>query len=168
MYEIKIPRNRVAVLIGKNGQTKRKIEKQTSTSLEINSETGLVIITSEDSLKAYKTKDIIEAIGRGFNPHVALTLLNENNLLEIIQIQNFTGKSKKKLIRVRARIIGTRGKCRKIIEHITSTEISIFGKTVCIIGETENVNIARQAIEDILAGAPHAPVYKTLEQRMKK
>lgn len=168
MYEVKIPKNRVAVVIGKKGVTKRKIEKQTSTSLKIDSELGLVIIKSEDSLKAYQTKSIIEAIGRGFNPNIALMLLNESNILEVIQIQHFTGKSKKKIIRIISRIIGTRGKCRKIIEHITNTEISIFGKTVSIIGPSENVTIARQAIEDILAGAPHSPVYKILEERMKK
>jgi len=168
MYEIKIPKNRVAVLIGKEGKTKRKIEKLTSTNLKIDSETGLVIITGEDSIKTYQTKSIIEAIGRGFNPNVALMLLNENNIFEIIQIQDFTGKNKKKIIRIRARIIGTRGKCRKIIEHLTNTEISIFGKTVSIIGEAENVAIARKAVEDILAGAPHAPVYQILGERMKK
>ncbi len=167
IYELTIPKKRVAVLIGKKGSTKRKIEKITSTKLTIDSELGFVTIKGEDSLKAYQTKSVIEAIGRGFNPNISLSLLNENICFEIIPIQNFAGKSKNNLIRVKSRIIGTRGKCRKTIEAITNTEISIYGKTVSIIGELQNVLIAKKAIEDILAGAPHAPVYKTISYQLK-
>ena len=167
VYELTIHKKRVAVLIGKKGSTKRKIEKTTSTKLEIDSESGLITIKSEDSLKVYQTKSIIEAIGRGFNPNTALTLLDEENCFEIIPIQNFSGKNKNKLLRIKARIIGTKGKCRRTIEHLTNTEISIYGKTVSIIGELQSVLIAKKAVEDILAGAPHNPVYKTLELSMK-
>ncbi len=168
VYEITIPKKRVAVLIGKKGKTKTKIQQSTSTKLEIDSKEGLVSIKGQDPIKTYQTRSIIEAIGRGFNPDTALSLLNEENYFEIIQIQDFTGKNKKKLLRLKSRIIGTKGKCRRIIEHLTDTKISIYGKTVSIIGNIENVAIAKQAIEDILAGAPHAPVYKILEQRMKQ
>jgi len=168
VYELNISKQRVAVLIGKKGSTKRKIEKITSTKLKIDSELGFVTIKGEDPLTTYQTKSVIEAIGRGFNPNIALSLLNDDICFEIIPIQNFAGKSKNNLIRIKSRIIGTRGKCRKTIESLTDTEISIYGKTVSIIGELQNVLIAKKAIEDILAGAPHAPVYKTIELSIKK
>ena len=76
IYELNIPKKRVAVLIGTKGSTKRKIEKITSTKLTIDSELGFVTIKGEDSLKTYQTKSVIEAIGRGFNPNIALSLLN--------------------------------------------------------------------------------------------
>ncbi|NLU03443.1 MAG: RNA-processing protein, partial [Methanothermobacter sp.] len=41
---IKIPRERVGVLIGKNGAVKAKIERLTQTELEIDSETGAVTL----------------------------------------------------------------------------------------------------------------------------
>mgnify|MGYP001586548380 CR=1 FL=1 len=168
IYEITIPKKRVAVLIGKKGSTKRRIEKITSTKLTIDSELGLVTIKGEDSLKTYQTKSVIEAIGRGFNPNISLSLLKEDICFEIIPMQNFAGRSKNNLIRIKSRIIGTRGKCRKTIESMTDTEISIYGKTVSIIGELQNVLIAKKAVEDILAGAPHAPVYKTIELSIER
>ena len=167
-YELKIPKERIAILIGKKGETKKKLEELTKSKIDIDSKEGEVIIKGEDSLTTYQTKSVIEAIGKGFNPNISLSLLNEDICFEIIPIQNFAGKSKNNLIRIKSRIIGTRGKCRKTIEAITNTEISIYGKTVSIIGELQNVLIAKKAIEDILAGAPHAPVYKTIELLIKK
>ena len=81
-------------------------------------------------------------------------------------MSTFAGKSKDKLRRIKSRLIGTRGKCRKFIENMCEVHISIYGKTVGIIGKIENVQIARLAVQDILAGAPHGPVYKTLEEKM--
>lgn len=78
---VKIPKDRIAVLIGKKGQTKKEIEKRTKTKITIDSETGEVWITStketEDPLAVWKARDIVLAIGRGFSPERAFRLLNE-------------------------------------------------------------------------------------------
>jgi len=166
-YELRIPKDRVAVLIGKKGSTKRLIEQKTKTKLEV-STSGDVTLKGEDNIALFVTQNIIKAIGRGFNPDIALTLLDENNLLQIIPIKEFTGKSKKKFTRVKARLIGTKGKAKKIIEQTTNTEISIYGKTVSIIGPIENVDLAKRAIEKLLQGAPHAHVYKFIEAQKKE
>ncbi len=165
--QLRIPKKRIAVLIGKKASTKRKIEKLTNTSLEIDSVEGDVIITGEESLDCLICRNIILAISRGFNPDIALELINEDSCLEIIEIQDFTGKSKKKQIRLKARLIGTKGKCRSLIETLTNTCISIYGKTVSIIGNVENTALSRHAIEMILSGAPHGNVYKWLEKQKK-
>lgn len=167
MLELKIPKSRVAILIGVKGRSKRKIEKATKTKLKINSDEGLVEIQNPDNLSLFQTEQIIKAIGRGFNPKIALTLLNEENCFELIDMKEFAGKSRDKLKRIKSRLIGTRGKCRKTIETICDVHISIYGKTAGIIGKIEKVQIVRIAIQDILAGAPHDPVYKTLEERMR-
>jgi ribosomal RNA assembly protein len=162
--ELKIPRVRVGVLIGKKGSIKKLIEQKTKTKLEINEE-GDVIISSNDSLDIFITTTIIKAIGRGFNPDIALMLLNENYCLEIIEIKDFCGKSKKHFIRAKARIIGTEGKAKRIIEQLTKTEISIYGKTISIIGEFSTALLAKQAIEKLLQGSKHGNVYKFLEMQ---
>ena len=36
-YQMRVPKDRVAVLIGKNGSVKREIEKATSTKLKVES-----------------------------------------------------------------------------------------------------------------------------------
>ncbi len=162
--ELKIPKERTAVLIGKKGSTKRYIEKFTNTKLIIDSE-GDVIIQGEDSLDVYTTKNIIKAIGRGFNPKIALNLLEDDFCLEIIEIKEFSGKSDKKLRRLRSRVIGTKGKCRDNIERLTDTNISIYGKTISIIGSLENAAIAKEALERLLYGSEHGNVYKWLENK---
>ena len=50
--ELKIPKERVAVLIGEKGATKRKIQKQTKTKLTITSE-GDITIDSEDNYNVF-------------------------------------------------------------------------------------------------------------------
>jgi len=166
---IKIPKDRVAVLIGKKGETKKQIEKQTSTKLEINSE-GEVLITrktesekAEESIKAYQ---IIKAIARGFSPEKAFKLLKPNIYLEIIDLTELV--SDKSLDRVRARIIGKEGKVRKFISRMTETEIVIYGKTVSIIGELPNLETAKKSIIKIIEGAPHRAVFKYLERNKFK
>lgn len=167
MYEIKIPKERIAVLIGHDGETKKIIEKTTKTKLKINSEEGDITIESKDNLTAYNTQNVIKAIGRGFNPETALSLVKENKGLEIINIDDYA-RTKNHLIRIKARIIGREGKARKFIEASTDTHICIYGKTVSIIGNVENVAIAKKAIEDILSGSPHGPVFKNIEQKMSQ
>jgi len=166
-YEIKIPKDRVAVLIGKKGVVKNKIQKLTKTHLIIDSKEGDVTIESEDSFAAYNTQMIIKAIGRGFNPDIALLLIKEDYNLEIIDITEFTGKSKKKMQRLKARLIGTEGKAWKTVERLTDCHLAVYGKTVSIIGHAEEIELARQAVEDILKGAPHSNVYKFVQDKRK-
>ena len=166
-YEIKIPKNRVAVLIGKKGFVKRNIQRLTNTRLVIDSKEGDVTIESEDSFAAYNTQSIIRAIGRGFNPNIALMLINEDYSLEVLDITEFTGKSDRKIKRIKARIIGTKGKAWKMIERLTGCYLSVYGKTVSIIGPVDNVVLARQAVEDLLKGAPHANVYKYVQDKKR-
>ncbi len=166
MELVKIPKERVAVLIGKKGATKKLIERNTHTKLTVDKEGSVVI--NGDSLDVFEANSVVKAIGRGFNPDIALTLLNEENCMEIINIKDFTGKSEKKFIRRKSRLIGTNGKARKVIEKMTNTEVSIYGKTVTIIGHLENVSIAKRGTEILLRGAPHGNAYKYIEREMHK
>lgn len=166
-YEIKIPKDRVAVLIGKKGEVKKKIQRLTKTKLIIDSKEGDVTVESEDSFAAYNTQLIIKAIGRGFNPNIALLLTKEDYSFEVIDITEFAGKSKKKLQRIKARIIGTEGKAWKTVERLTGCHLVVYGKTVSIIGHAEVIELARQAVEDLLKGAPHSNVYKFVQDKRK-
>lgn len=165
--EIKIPEERVAVLIGKKGKIKRDIEKRTKTKLDVSSDGG-VVIKSEDSVDILISKNIIKAIGRGFNPKVAFELLNEDNCLEFLDISKYGKGRKKDLLRIRARAIGKEGKARKFIESLTNTSVCVYGKTVGIIGEVNKVIIAKRALENLLNGAPHGNVYRFIEIEMGK
>lgn len=163
--EIRIPKERIAVLIGEKGATKKYIQKKTGTKISVNSEEGNIKITSEDSFNVFLTLQIIKAIGRGFNPDIALILLKEDTQLEIINIKDLLGPSKKTQERVKARIIGTKGKARRTLEGLTNTHISIYGKTVSIIGSVDDVFLAKRSVERLLLGSPHGNVYKWLEKQ---
>jgi ribosomal RNA assembly protein len=165
MEQLKIPKERIACLIGIKGNTKKKIEKLTRTRIEINSDEGDIIINSEDPLDSYICKDVVRAIGRGFNPDIALSILKEGNCLEVMEIKEFSRDTRNDIKRLKSRLIGEKGKARREIERISSTNICIYGKTVCIIGKQENVIFARQSIEKLLKGAKHSNVFLYMRKR---
>ncbi len=166
-YELRIPRERVAVLIGKKGETKRSLEHETKTNIAVDSSEGEIEIVGKDALLLYLAREIIRAIGRGFNPDVALQLLKQDYAFEIISIVDFA-RNADDLERLRGRVIGEGGKSRRTIEDLTETSICVFGKTVGIIGPGENLSNARRAIESLLSGSPHAHVYRWLERKRKE
>ena len=94
MDEVRIPKERIAILIGKKGETKREISKATNTKIKVDSNEGDVIITGEDGLNVYNAKKIIQAIGRGFNPKKALQLLEEDEIFEMINMRDYARNSK--------------------------------------------------------------------------
>lgn len=166
MSEIKIPKARVAVLIGKKGEMKKKIERLGKVKLNISKEGDVVIIG--EGLGSYLTLQIIKAIGRGFNPAVALKLFKENYVLEILNIKDYSGKSEKKLVRIKGRLIGKKGSTWKLFEEKTNTDVSVYGKTLAIIGEVNDVDLARRAFEKLLKGSPHSKVYSFIELELKR
>ncbi len=164
-YEIKVPKERVAVLIGKNGEMKKRIETATKVTLSIDSNEGDVLIQGTDALQLYMTRDIIRAIARGFNPEIALLLLKQDYVFEIIDVSRYVKESQ--LVRIKGRVIGKEGKVRTVLEELTESFISVYGKSISIIGEIDNVRACKRAVESLLQGAPHAVVYKWLERRRK-
>ena len=165
MRLVRIPKDRVGALIGEGGETKELIEKRARVRLNIDSE-GEVNIKENpnDPLAALKVMDLVKAIGRGFAPHRAMRLLDEDEYLELVEIGDFVGKKSDKLSRMRSRLIGTNGKTRRIIEDLTGANLSIYGSTVAIIGNSVQLPVAKKAVEMILRGSEHATVYRYLER----
>lgn len=166
---LKIPRDRVGVLIGTKGETKEKIENITKTQLDIDGEEGTVAISPteemNDPLGVWKTNHIVKAISRGFNPEMALRLNEDDVYLEVIKLPLYVGKSKKALARQKGRIIGKDGKTREIIINMAEVAMAVYGKTVSFIGDLENVMVAKEAVEMILNGSRHKSVYSFLETK---
>lgn len=166
---LKIPQNRVGALIGSNGNIKKSIEKATRTILEIDSNDGTVYISPredmEDPLGVWNANHIVKAIARGFNPEVALKLVSDEIYLEIMKLPLYIGKSKNALARYKGRIIGKNGKTHEIIMEMAEVDMAIYGKTVSLIGEMDNITVAKEAIEMILNGSRHKSVYSFLEHK---
>ncbi len=165
-----IPKSRIGVLIGKDGETRESIEKSTGVKLTIDSESGEVEIddTNADPFLALKAEDVVKAIGRGFSPKRAFRLFEEDVIMEIIDLKDYYGKRENRIRIARGRIIGTNGKARRTIEDFTGTYISVFGNTVAIIGSYEGMEIARKSIEMILQGSKHSTIYRFLAEKRRE
>ncbi len=163
---VRVPARRIAVLIGKNGETKKEIEKKTKTKITIDTNEQTIDVESaeETGLGFYSALNIIKAIARGFSPEHAFLLLDENYYLEIIELQELFGKSKKRILQRSGRVIGTKGRMRKEIEETTDCFISVFGKTISIIGGLEKTGVAKKAIKMLLEGASHDTVLRFLRK----
>jgi len=165
----RVPKERIGVAIGPGGEVKQEIERRTGTRLTLDSETGEVRIEpGDDPLGALKAREVIQAIARGFSSERAFRLFQEDQLLEVINIQDFSGPSERALVRLKGRVIGERGKTRQIIEETTGTHVTIYGKTIALIGTAEQLAVARAAIHTLLGGAKHSSVYQFLERKRRK
>lgn len=165
MRLVRIPKERVGALIGADGGTKELIEERTGVRMRIDTEGEVDIEDNpQDPLAALKVMDLVKAIGRGFSPHRAYRLLDDDEYLEVIELSDFIGKKGDQLKRVRARLIGSNGKTRRIIEDLTGAHMSVYGGTVSLIGNSIQLPIAKKAVEMILRGSEHATVYRYLER----
>jgi|TARA_Y100000310_G_C20681849_1_gene816438 ribosomal RNA assembly protein len=169
---VKIPEERLDLLLADQEKIKKLVENSTNTQIELDKETCEVIITAgkdnDDPLSLWRARDVVKAIGRGFEPELALELLDPDKEFKIITLTQYAGKSKNSLIRIRSRIIGSEGKSKRHIEDITQTHMVIYGKTVCIIGSVEQVHLAARAVDMLASGSKHGSVYKMLEQESIK
>jgi len=168
---MKIGKQRIAVLIGKNGETKKKIEDLLGVNINLDSSSGdfevkpILDNPKYNPLNIFTAQKIINAINRGFNPEKAMKLIDETYDLEIFNLYNLLGKSEKRIKRIKGRIIGRNGEIRKAIERYAESYVSVYGKTVSLIAEYEDLQIARKAINMILSGMPHHTVLKFLERK---
>jgi len=166
---VRIPVERVGAVIGKEGATKKYLESEMGVALTIDSREGLVTVKSDSALKTdpFSATRVIEAIGRGFSPQKARRLLDEGTVLEVIDLRDY-GRSANSLERIRGRVIGLRGKSRRVIEELTSCHLSVFGRTVAIIGEAGEVQLASEAVKSLATGSQHKTVYNTLQKARTK
>ncbi|OGS44695.1 MAG: RNA-processing protein [Euryarchaeota archaeon RBG_13_57_23] len=168
MQSIKIPTDRVGALIGKGGSVKQKLEERTGVKITIDSEEGDVQVDhthSEDPSMALAVLNVVHAIGRGFSPTKAFLLLDDDYFLKIFDIRDYVGKRQESVVRMRARVIGSRGKTRTLVEELTGAFVSVYGNTVALIGNTLQIDIASRALDMLLSGSEHAAVYNFLEGR---
>ena len=165
---VRIPHERIEVVIGKGGKTKAEIEKKTSTRLDIDSDTGEVGITTKNpDEKFIKAMSIVKAIGRGFSPEHAYRLLEPDCFMYVVGLDEMAN-SEKQMTRKKGRVIGKGGRAREEIEEDTGALISVYGKTIAIIGNEDEINKAKRSIDMLLEGAAHEKVFDFLKRPSDK
>ncbi len=193
-----INKDRVAVLIGKNGFTKKTIQYLTNTEIEVDSTTGEYSITpieekldpiseidiylekldiKSDSLSIFKdspnfgiwtAKKIIDAINIGFKPDKAFKLIDQDYIFEVISLENTLGSSSKLIKRIKGRIIGENGTMRQAIEKYSTAYVSVYENSVAFIADFDSLKIAQKAVDMIIDGLPHKTVNTFLQKRYRE
>lgn len=163
---VRIPEDRIGVLIGPGGTTKQGLEEKTRTSISIDPDDGEVEITSRaegDPDGVLRARDIVLAVGRGFAPDRAQRLLNDDTYLAVLDIKQVTGKKEKAALwRIRSRVIGERGRARTRIEELSGCAVSVYGNTVALIGKEDQLDRATRAVRLLLRGSEHSAVFHLL------
>jgi ribosomal RNA assembly protein len=163
-----IPLERLGVLIGREGSMKNRVENAFKARLAIQSESGVVEIVpredSNDPTMILRARDVVVAIARGFSPDRALSLVDDDIVLDIIDLRDTFGRNERDIARLKGRVIGRDGKIRRLIEEMTDAKVSVYGHTISMLGEYEKVTAAREAIELLLKGKQHSTLYKLLRK----
>ncbi len=170
---VRIPKERVGVLIGPDGKVKRDIEERLMVELQIESEAGGVNILlnekAQDPSILFRAKDVVTAVGRGFSPEQAFRLIrNEDAIFDFIDLRIIFDRSESDIRRVKSRIIGMNGKTRRTIEELTEADVVVYGHTVGMIGTFEEVDAARNAVQMIIQGSQHHTVYSYLQKKRRE
>jgi ribosomal RNA assembly protein len=169
---IKVPGERIGVLIGKKGAVVERIKQECRVGVEIESETGNVVVRY-DSLSLlegnpFKALEVISAIARGFSPERAFKLLREDVVFQLVDMRDYVGTSQSSMNRLKGRIIGERGKSRRTIEELSGADVSVYGHTVGFIGIFQAIKVAVEAIIMLSRGSSHKSVYAMLQNYRRK
>ncbi len=165
---LRIPINRIGVVIGKGGSNRHTIEEKTLSKIIIDSDTGEVEIRArkelEDPVALLNARDIVKAIGRGFSLTQSMKLAEDNFYLEIIRLKPLVGNQPSQMRRVKSRIIGSAGKTKETIEELTGCALVILGGTVSLIGDFEKIAVTKDALLNIINGFQVESVLSKLEE----
>lgn len=117
-----------------------------------------------------KAEDFIKAVIAGFDVKDAIALLRLDDVyiegFEIRDVRaNLEGDN---LSRCIGRISGSHGKTKFTIENVTRTRIVLADTKIWIMGTTQNVQVARNAICDLIRGSPAAKVYTRIRAVMNR
>src|SRR3989338_4051106 len=138
---------------------KNKLEKWLNVKISSKNNELLVEGKSEDE---YYAEKVIDEINFGFLIKRAILIKKNYLVFEILNIKNYMrGKN---TARIRGRIVGEGGRALATLSQLSDCYLEIKGNQVGIIGDSENIERAQNAITMLIKGSKHANVYAFLER----
>lgn len=166
---VPISSDRIGVVIGKGGANKRRIEEAFGVTIEVDERRGIIYILPRQGsspFRVLKAKKAIAAISLGFSVDDALSLSEDLVDFDTIDVSE-SARNRNDLIRIKSRIIGTRGRFKKTLEEMTGARIVVGDKIVGIIGDYEQIRVVREAIQRIIRGQSHRAVLQFLDNEAR-
>lgn len=144
-------------------KNKKRLEKSLNVKI---TNRGKEVTIRGSSVDEYPAEKVIDAINFGFPISAALLIKDEDFIFEIINIKDHT--KRKDLNRIRARIIGTKGKTLKTLHEITRCNFELKDNYIGIIGDPEDMENSEKAIISLIKGSKQSNVYNYLERHHLK
>lgn len=124
---------------------------------------------TEDFGAIQKAQDFLEAFMMGFEVQDAVALLRlEDIYIDSFMVTDVKMLSGDHLSRAIGRIVGQDGKTRFAIENATRTRIVVADQKIHIMGTFANISLARDAICNLIIGAPPGKVYNQMRNVAKR
>ncbi len=144
-------------------KNRRKLEKKLNVKI---TNRGKEVFINGEPEDEYLAEKVIDALNFGFPFSTALLIKEQGYEFEILNIKDYTNR--KDLERIRARIIGTKGKALKTLSSLTKCDLEIKNNYIGIIGHPELIKNAQGGVISIIRGTKHGNVYRHLEKSKSK
>ena len=124
---------------------------------------------TEDTGAIQKAQDYFEAFMMGFEIQDAVALLRlEDIFIDSFQVTDVKLLHGDHLSRAIGRIVGQDGKTKFAIENATRTRIVIADQKIHIMGSFSNIKLAKDALCNLIIGAPPGKVYNQMRNVAKR
>ena len=139
-------------------KSRAELEKKLSIKIKI---TGKNVAIAGHALNEYEAELVFDAIRFGFSQKKARTLKDDDFIFKKVHIKSHTKRNLKDIL---SRLIGTKGRTRKIISELSHCDVLIKDGEVGIIGDVEDVENTEIAIVNIIKGSKQTNMYRYLEK----